>query len=253
MNEKKSPLNLKNKRRVNFKSENVKFRAVTEEINGQQVRMLKGYPILFNSVGYPYIFSDWAEIIAPGALDSVDFSNLYMLFNHNTDLVLGKAGKNLTYEIDDTGLFVTVILGNTQLDDYVFDRVQRGLVDSMSFWFDYAAEFTTDMDNMTDTITKINAVYEVSIVTFPAYEETVVIADEENNISGGGISTINSKLDTQSKTELDHHREKTEEEKNLEKENIRKAQEIENKKIEDEKRAKDEAKKKALLNLIELL
>lgn len=173
--EKKSPLVAQNKRKVNFGNENSKFRAVTEEVNGQQVRILKGYPILFDVYGHPYRGSQWVEKVDKNALAAVDFSKLVILFNHDTSLVLGRAGVNLTAEIDDTGLFVTVTLGNTYIDDYVFDRVNRGLVDGMSFWFDNNSMIATDWENKIDVITKINEIHEVSIVTFPAYEETVVI------------------------------------------------------------------------------
>ncbi|EKQ50272.1 MULTISPECIES: HK97 family phage prohead protease [unclassified Clostridium] len=173
--EKKSPLTAQNKRKVNFENAKSKFRAATEEVNGQQVRVLKGYPILFDVYGHPNMGSKWVEKIDRNALATVDFSNLVILFNHDTSMVLGRYGKNLTAVIDDVGLFVTVTLGNTFLDDYVYDRVERELVDGMSFWFDNQSMVATDWANKIDVVTKINAVYEVSIVTFPAYEETVVI------------------------------------------------------------------------------
>lgn len=172
---KRSPLVSQTKRKVNFENTKSKFRATTEEVNGKQVRTLKGYPILFDVYGHPYMGSKWVEKIDKNALATVDFSNLVILFNHDTSMVLGRAGKNLTATIDDIGLFVTVTLGNTWLDDYVYDRVERELVDGMSFWFDNQSMVATDWENKIDVVTKINAVYEVSIVTFPAYEETVVI------------------------------------------------------------------------------
>ncbi|EHI98036.1 phage prohead protease, HK97 family [Clostridium sp. DL-VIII] len=185
--EKKSPLIASNKRKVNFENTKSKFRASTEEINGQQVRTLKGYPILFDVYGHPYMGSNWVEKIDKNALATVDFSNLVILFNHDSSMVLGRMGKNLTAVIDDVGLFITVTLGNTALDDYVYDRVERELVDGMSFWFDNQSMVATDWENKIDVVTKINQVYEVSIVTFPAYEQTVVISD--NNQSSGNALT----------------------------------------------------------------
>ncbi|NOW07849.1 HK97 family phage prohead protease [Clostridium beijerinckii] len=177
---KKSPLISQNKRKVNFENTKSKFRAAIEEINGQKVRILKGYPILFDVYGRPNMGSKWVEKIDKNALATVDFSNLVILFNHDTSMVLGRYGKNLTAVVDDIGLFVTVTLGNTFLDDYVYDRVERELVDGMSFWFDNQSMVATDWDNKIDVVTKINQVYEVSIVTFPAYEQTVVITDNQN-------------------------------------------------------------------------
>jgi HK97 family phage prohead protease len=170
-----SPLTANNKRKVNFENEKSNFRAVTEEVDGQQVRMLKGYPILFGVYGKPYRGSKWVERIDKSAVATVDFSKLVLLLDHNTNWALARAGKNMEVTVDDTGVFISVTLGNTWIDDYVYDRVSREIIDGMSFWFDSNAMIASDWENKIDVVTKINEIYEVSIVTFPAYEESVVI------------------------------------------------------------------------------
>jgi HK97 family phage prohead protease len=167
-----------NKRRVHFENDKVQFRAVTEEINGQQVRILKGYPILFGVYGHPWRGSKWVERIDKSSVATVDFSNVPLLFDHNTSLPLARAGKNMTVTVDDTGVFIEVTLGNTELDNLVYDRVSREIVDGMSFWFDNQAMIASDWENKIDVVTKINEIYEFSIVVFPAYEETVVITSD---------------------------------------------------------------------------
>jgi HK97 family phage prohead protease len=174
-NEKKSPLANQKKRKINFENERSKFRAVTEEINGQSVRVLKGYPILFGVYGKPYRGSKWVERIDKVSVATVDFSKLVLLWNHDASKVLAKSGKNMEVSVDDIGVFITATLGDTIEDDIAYDRVNRGLVDGMSFWFDNNAMIAHDWENKIDVVTKINEIYEVSIVTFPAYEETVVI------------------------------------------------------------------------------
>lgn len=173
-----SPLASQKKRTVKFKNEESRFRAVTEEIDGKKVRRLRGYPILFNVDGRPWMGSKWIERVDSKALDGVDFSKLVILLDHNTTWVLGRVGKNMRAEVDETGLFIEVTLGETWIDDYAFDRVEREIIDGMSFWFDNNAVIATDWENKVDVILKINEVFEVSLVTFPAYEETVVIAEE---------------------------------------------------------------------------
>lgn len=176
--DKKSPLASRTKRRVSFADAKTNFRAIAEEVDGNQVRRLRGYAILFDVPGRPYRGSQWVEKIDKNALADVDLSNLVILIDHNTTWVLGRVGKNMTATVDDTGLFVDVVLGNTWIDDYIFDRVQREIIDSMSFWFDSRATIATDWENKVDYIMKINEIYEVSVVVFPAYEETVVITAE---------------------------------------------------------------------------
>ncbi|WP_373232110.1 HK97 family phage prohead protease [Cohnella sp.] len=173
---KRSPLTQRSKKRVNFDEEKSRFRAVTEEVDGAEVRKLRGYPILFDVPGRPYRGSMWVEKIDKNALADVDLSNIVILIDHNTTWALGRSGKNMNATVDDTGLFVDVTLGNTWIDDYIYDRVQREIIDSMSFWFDSQAVIASDWDNKIDYVMKINEIYEVSIVVFPAYDETVIIA-----------------------------------------------------------------------------
>lgn len=178
--DKKSPLTLRPKKRIGFDNDKSNFRAITEEVDGNNVRYLRGYPILFDVIGRPWRGSQWVEKVDKKALDEVDFSKLVLLLDHVTTWVLGRVGKNMRAEVDDTGLFVEVTLGNTWIDDYVFDRVQREIIDGMSFWFDSNAMVATDWENKIDVILKINEVYETSVVVFPAYDETVAIADNTN-------------------------------------------------------------------------
>jgi len=177
--EKKSPLNQQSKKRMLFDDDRSKFRAITEEVDGQNVRRLRGYPILFDTPGRPYRGSKWIEKVDKKALEGVDLSKLVLLWDHSTSWVLGRSGKNMRTVVDETGLFIEVTLGGTWIDDYVFDRVANEIVDGMSFWFDNNAMIATDWENKIDVILKINDVYEVSIVVFPAYEETVIITEEQ--------------------------------------------------------------------------
>lgn len=182
---KKTPLTSLSKRRMNFENEKSKFRAVTEEVNGQAVKRLRGYPILFDTPGRPWRGSKWVEKVDKKALEGVDLSKLVLLLDHNTTWALGRVGKNMTAVVDETGLFIDVTLRDTWLDNYVFDRVQSEIIDGMSFWFDSDAMIATDWENKIDVIIKINEVYEVSIVVFPAYEETVIIAEDPADPSEG--------------------------------------------------------------------
>jgi len=177
--EKKSPLTLLSKKRMQFEDSKSRFRAITEEVDGQNVRRLRGYAILKDTPGRPWRGSVWIEKVDKNALEGVDLSKLVMLYNHDANWVLGKVGKGMRAEVDDIGLFVEVTLGNTWIDDFVFDRVNREIVDGMSFWFDNKATIATNWETKTDIILKINEVYEVSVLVWPAYEDTVMIAEED--------------------------------------------------------------------------
>ena len=177
---KKSPLASQTKRKVLYEDERSRFRAISEEVDGHNVRRLRGYAILFGVLGRPWRGSDWVEKVDKDALTGVDLSKLVLLMDHSTTWVLGRVGKNMRAVVDDTGLFIEVTLSNTWFDDYVFDRVEKEIIDGMSFWFDSKSIIASDWTNKIDVIVKINDVYEVSLLVFPAYDETVIIAETDN-------------------------------------------------------------------------
>jgi hypothetical protein len=138
-------------------------------------------------MGTPWLGSQWKEKIDKNALSDTMLKNTYGLLNHDTNWVLGKAGKNMTLTVDKIGLFVEITLGNSFIDDYVFDRVEKELMDGMSFWFDSKTMIATDWENKIDTIVKINEIYEVSLLPFPAYPQTVMVAQEMTEIQDPNV------------------------------------------------------------------
>ncbi|MFD2614489.1 HK97 family phage prohead protease [Paenibacillus gansuensis] len=180
--EKKSPLvNKRGHRPLQYNDDKAGIRAVTEEVEGGvPVRKLRGYAILFDVLGQPWRGSEWQEKISKSALEGVDLSKLVLLWNHDPTWVLARNGKNMRVEVDDVGLFVEATIGGTWFDDYVHDRVDREIVDGMSFYFDSKAIIATDWTNKIDIITKINEIYEVSLLPFPAYDDTVMITADDS-------------------------------------------------------------------------
>lgn len=137
---------------------------------------ISGYFSVFNS---PYeLFPGATESIAETAFDGALSDDIRCLVNHDTTLVLGrtKAG-TLTLKIDSRGLWGEVKINPKDQDAMnLYERVKRGDVDQCSFGFDILdEEFEDRGDTVHWTIKKVK-LYEVSVVTFPAYEETSVTA-----------------------------------------------------------------------------
>ncbi len=138
---------------------------------------IEGYFAVFNRATelWPGAF----EEIAPGAFDETLGNDIRALINHDTTLVLGrnKAG-TLELKTDSYGLWGRVKINPNDTDAVnVYERVKRGDVDQCSFGFNILAEETDWRDDGTVkwTVTKID-LHEVSVCTFPAYEETGVQA-----------------------------------------------------------------------------
>ena len=146
------------------------FRAVTGE-NGD--RYIEGLFAVFNS-NYE-IWPGMTESIAPGAFDETINDDIRCLTDHDTRLVLGRTTANtLELSITSRGLWGRVLINPNDQDALnTLARVDRGDVSQASFGFDILEEDTEYRDDGSVhwTIKKVR-VYEVSVCTFPAYEET---------------------------------------------------------------------------------
>jgi hypothetical protein len=134
-------------------------------------------------IGHAAVFGEPADIggyfreqIAPGAFtDSITADDIRALFNHDPNFVLGRnTAGTLTLAEDQDGLAVEIDPPDTQIARDLAVSVDRGDVSQMSFAFQVLAEeWVKGEDKELDlrTITKVR-LYDVSPVTFPAYEGT---------------------------------------------------------------------------------
>ena len=142
---------------------------------------IEGYFAVFNS-NYE-IFSDVTESIAPEAFDNTLGGDIKALCDHDTRLVLGrnKAG-TLELRTDSHGLWGRITINPNDGDAVnLYERVKRGDVDQCSFGFEIIKEESDFRDDgsIHFTIREVK-LYEVSVVTFPAYAETSVSARKQD-------------------------------------------------------------------------
>lgn len=139
--------------------------------------VIRGYPILFNTrTSIRDGFGTYEENILSNALDGTELSDIYLLGSHNPDNLLGRVGKNMRVEKDDKGLFFECELPNTQYARDIYNLVESGILDGMSFGFN--AEFR-DVGAGKRDITRITNLYEITLTPFPAYMEASVVAKRE--------------------------------------------------------------------------
>ena len=138
---------------------------------------IEGYFAVFNS-----LYEIWpgaTESVAPGAFSGTLGNDVRALIDHETRLVLGrsKAG-TLELKEDSHGLWGRVKINRQDQDAMnLYERVKRGDVDQCSFGFQIREEETEiKEDGSVHWTIKDVDLYEVSVVTFPAYEDTAVTA-----------------------------------------------------------------------------
>lgn len=154
---------------------------VDKKQEGGKKLVLRGYPILFNTEAeiYDFWYGEVRETILPTALNGTDLTNVYLITGHNIepDKVLGRNGVNMRMEVDETGLFFECELPNTDHARDMYNLIESGIVDGMSFGFTCSDE--VNESTMTRTITHIDELFEVSITPFPAYKEASVIVQKQ--------------------------------------------------------------------------
>ena len=142
--------------------------------------------------GTPIVYDSWTDLgwydeqIQRGALDNTDLTDVRFLINHNTDMIpLARSRNNnenstMQMTVDEGGMNIRVNLDTENNADArsLYSAVERGDIDGMSFMFVVDGELWEDeeSEHPKRTITDIEKVFEVSAVTFPAYEQTSISA-----------------------------------------------------------------------------
>lgn len=138
---------------------------------------IEGYAATFNVQSEDMGFR---EIIEPGFFDDVLSDDARALFNHDRNFVLGrKSNGTLAMMQDATGLRVAIDPPQTQLiNDLVLAPMKRGDINEMSFAFTVKPDGDRIERNKDGTVLRTLKkggalrLYDVSIVTEPAYPQT---------------------------------------------------------------------------------
>lgn len=137
---------------------------------------INGYFSVFNS-NYE-IFEGATESIDPMAFDGTFEDDIRCLIDHESRLVLGRTKVGtLLLRVDEIGLWGEVKINPRDQDAVnLYERVKRGDVDQCSFGFDILEEEYIEENGRVHWTIKRVKLYEVSVVTFPAYKDTSVTA-----------------------------------------------------------------------------
>jgi HK97 family phage prohead protease len=136
------------------------------------IKKLAGYAARFNRVAEIGWWFD--ETIKPGAFEeSIRTDDIRALFNHDSNLVLGRnRAKTLNLFEDEQGLAFEIVPPDTQTARDLLVSVERGDVSQMSFQFDVIKdEWEYGQDSKEKdlrTLIKVK-LYDVSVATFGAY------------------------------------------------------------------------------------
>jgi HK97 family phage prohead protease len=137
---------------------------------------ISGYAAVFNQE--TRIGDFFTEIIKPGAFTRAlkEKQDVRALFNHDADKVLGRSPKTLRLSEDSKGLKYEIDLPDTTTANDLRESIKRGDIDQSSFAFVAVKQtWREEGDQLIREIEDVD-LYDVSPVTYPAYEGTSVSA-----------------------------------------------------------------------------
>ncbi len=150
---------------------------VSIETRGEgEMPKIVGYAAKFNQRSRN--MGGFVEIISPGAFDDVLEDDVRGLFNHDSNIVLGRTiSGTCQLTVDDIGLRYEITPPDTQtVRDLVIEPIKRGDINGSSFAFQLRSDgqsWDEDDDGVyVRTISKVARLKDVSPVTYPAYDDT---------------------------------------------------------------------------------
>ncbi|HKW34440.1 MAG TPA: HK97 family phage prohead protease [Candidatus Acidoferrum sp.] len=162
--------------------------------DGNKEKKIVGLAAAYNAMSRPIPANgggEFREVLLPGAFDAVlrTSPDVVCLLNHNQNFVLGRTSSGtLKLHADSRGLAFECLLPNTTYGADTYEAVRRGDLKGCSFAFsDAEAEWSSESDPngrsgrgldtvVVRTISKVKTLYDISVVTTPAYDATQVSA-----------------------------------------------------------------------------
>ena len=185
---------------MNKEIRSLEFEIRAEETgNEERAGRLTGTPIVFNQV----TDLGWIrEVIEPGALDNTDLKDVRFLVGHDTSgIPLARSRNNnasstMQLSVNENGMDIRVDLDieNNPRAKELYSAVKRGDITGMSFMFTVDKDAWEDLESEQPLrrITAISRVFEVSAVTFPAYEGTSLEAASEDSALESARASLES-------------------------------------------------------------
>ena len=187
------------------------IRTLNIESSDSESRELAGVAIVFNAESEIMYDKEkrkyFREVIAPEAItdELIQNSDVRFLYNHNNDKILARSNKgcgSLKIVKREDGVAFSFDAPNTSLGNDVRELVKDGTLTQCSFAFTYSDckwDFTEKIAKR--TITRIDGLYDLSIVTVPAYPQTSVTARGLEELIENEYSTSETHLNNLTKIE----------------------------------------------------
>lgn len=152
-------------------------RAVAIEGQESTEQWVEGYAVRFDSqtVLFEMDGIEFKEQIARDAFTGAKMDDVVFNYNHGGKVMARTRNGTLTLEVSDDGLLIRARLDGTEEGRRLYDEIQKGYIDRMSFRFTIADE-EYDRNQHLWTVKRIKRLWDVSAVDIPAYDDTLIEA-----------------------------------------------------------------------------
>ena len=181
--------------------------AENEEVEQEERKIVTGYASTFNEPYTLYEDDDWKfeEVVDSRAFDNTDMSDVIMQYDHEGRVFARMSNNTLKVVPDERGLLIEADLGGTELGRQLFEEIEGGYTNKMSFGFTVDGDERRDIknaDGKTVTVRRITSVrklYDVSAVSLPANDATSISV---RTLTDGEIERIQAERLEAEKLEL---------------------------------------------------
>ena len=170
----------------------------TDQVSGEKI--VEGYATVFNQRYLLWSepgFEVWEEVDS-NAFAETDMSDVIMQYNHEGRVFARVSNDTLEVKPDEIGLHITARLGGTELGRQMYEEIQGGYTNKMSFGFTVGEDQRIENEDretgkvtILRRITKITKLYDVSAVSLPANDATSISA---RSYSEGAIAEIREEV-----------------------------------------------------------
>ena len=174
---------------------------------------VEGYATVFEK---PYLLYsnrsfELFEVVDKHALDEADLSDVIMQYDHSGRVFARTRNNTLKIDIDGKGLKVNADLSGTKLGREIHEEIKGGYTDRMSYCYipskteeTYVEDEEIGKTIITRRIMKISKVYDVSAVSIPANDATIISARSAfdgviERLKSEGLKMPDEKADEQRK------------------------------------------------------
>ena len=148
---------------------------IQDEASEKGAFLVRGYA--FKWAPYPYYEDERGNVVYEEfkreAFEDTDMSDVIMQLNHEGTVMARLRNNTLKLTLDDVGGFIEADLSKSQDARNLYEAIDNGLIDRMSWGF-IPGEYHFDRKTNTIVHTRIKKIFDVSAVSMPANDATEI-------------------------------------------------------------------------------